>query len=90
MTNKALRNMGPSVSYKLRITPGQTIEYNNSILPVRRIAETLPSFEVPDDVMDKAIAVGFAFFTIAAVLGAFGLLKLGTITVAGTRKRLGP
>jgi len=36
----------------------------------RRIAEKLPSFEVLDDVMYKAIAVGFAFFTIATVLGA--------------------
>jgi cytochrome c-type biogenesis protein CcsB len=36
----------------------------------RRIAERLPSFEVLDDVMHKAIAVGFAFFTIATVLGA--------------------
>jgi cytochrome c-type biogenesis protein CcsB len=35
-----------------------------------RIAERLPSFEVLDDVMYKAIAVGFAFFTIATVLGA--------------------
>ncbi|MFA5682854.1 MAG: c-type cytochrome biogenesis protein CcsB [Hydrogenophaga sp.] len=37
----------------------------------RRIAERLPSFTVLDDVMYKAIAVGFAFFTIATVLGAF-------------------
>ncbi|WP_372659749.1 c-type cytochrome biogenesis protein CcsB [Hydrogenophaga sp.] len=37
----------------------------------RRIAAHLPSFEVLDDVMYKAIAVGFAFFTIATVLGAF-------------------
>ena len=36
-----------------------------------RIAARLPSFEVLDDVMYKAIAVGFAFFTIATVLGAF-------------------
>lgn len=36
----------------------------------RRIADRLPSFEVLDDVMYKAIAVGFAFFTIATVLGA--------------------
>jgi len=37
----------------------------------RRIADRLPSLEVLDDVMYKAIAVGFAFFTIATVLGAF-------------------
>jgi cytochrome c-type biogenesis protein CcsB len=36
-----------------------------------RIAARLPSFEVLDDVMYKAIAIGFAFFTIATVLGAF-------------------
>jgi cytochrome c-type biogenesis protein CcsB len=35
-----------------------------------RIAARLPSFEVLDDVMYKAIAIGFAFFTIATVLGA--------------------
>ncbi|HSI57739.1 MAG TPA: c-type cytochrome biogenesis protein CcsB [Ideonella sp.] len=37
----------------------------------RRIADRLPAFEVLDDVMYKSIAVGFAFFTIATVLGAF-------------------
>lgn len=36
----------------------------------RQIASRLPSFEVLDDVMYKSIAVGFAFFTIATVLGA--------------------
>jgi cytochrome c-type biogenesis protein CcsB len=36
----------------------------------RRIAQRLPAFEVLDDVMYKSIAVGFAFFTIATVLGA--------------------
>ena len=42
-----------------------------AILAARqRIADRLPSFEVLDDVMYKAIAVGFAFFTIATVLGA--------------------
>ncbi|MFP5399223.1 MAG: c-type cytochrome biogenesis protein CcsB [Gammaproteobacteria bacterium] len=37
----------------------------------RRIGAALPSFELLDDVMYKAIAVGFAFFTIATILGAF-------------------
>lgn len=41
------------------------------LLARRRIAAKLPSFEVLDDVMYKAIAVGFAFFTIATILGAF-------------------
>jgi cytochrome c-type biogenesis protein CcsB len=36
----------------------------------RAIAAKLPSFEILDDVMYKSIAVGFAFFTIATVLGA--------------------
>jgi cytochrome c-type biogenesis protein CcsB len=36
----------------------------------RRIASRLPSYEILDDVMYKSIAVGFAFFTIATVLGA--------------------
>ena len=36
----------------------------------QRIAARLPSLQVLDDVMYKAIAVGFAFFTIATVLGA--------------------
>jgi len=42
------------------------------ILSLRgRIGPRLPTFEVLDDVMYKAIAVGFAFFTIATILGAF-------------------
>ena len=36
----------------------------------KHIAARLPSLDVLDDVMYKAIAVGFAFFTIATVLGA--------------------
>ena len=36
----------------------------------KRLSAKLPSFEVLDDVMYKSIAVGFAFFTIATVLGA--------------------
>ena len=34
------------------------------------IAERLPSFEVLDDIMYRAIAIGFAFFTVATILGA--------------------
>jgi len=40
------------------------------LLARRRIAERLPPAHVLDDIMYKAIAVGFAFFTIATVLGA--------------------
>ena len=36
----------------------------------KRIAARLPDLSVLDDVMYKSIAVGFAFFTIATVLGA--------------------
>lgn len=42
-----------------------------AILAARRqLAERLPSLEVLDDIMYKAIAVGFAFFTVATILGA--------------------
>ncbi|MEG2766972.1 MAG: c-type cytochrome biogenesis protein CcsB [Comamonas sp.] len=42
-----------------------------AILAARKtIAARLPAFEILDDVMYKSIAVGFAFFTIATVLGA--------------------
>ena len=41
------------------------------LLARRRIAARLPALEVLDDLMYKAIAVGFAFFTIATILGAF-------------------
>ena len=34
------------------------------------LSDRLPSLEVLDDIMYKAIAVGFAFFTIATILGA--------------------
>ncbi len=40
------------------------------LLGRKRIAARLPATEVLDDVMYKSIAVGFAFFTIATVLGA--------------------
>ncbi len=36
----------------------------------RRIAEVLPRLEVLDDIQYRAIAIGFAFFTIATILGA--------------------
>jgi cytochrome c-type biogenesis protein CcsB len=36
----------------------------------KHIAARLPSFEILDDLMYKSIAIGFAFFTIATVLGA--------------------
>lgn len=36
----------------------------------KRIAQALPPLEVLDDLMYKSIAVGFAFFTVATILGA--------------------
>lgn len=36
----------------------------------RRLAEVLPSLEVLDDIQYRAIAIGFAFFTVATILGA--------------------
>ncbi|KKW68656.1 cytochrome C assembly protein [Lampropedia cohaerens] len=44
----------------------------STVVALRRpLAARLPDFDVLDDLMYKAIAVGFAFFTIATVLGAF-------------------
>jgi cytochrome c biogenesis protein len=34
VTEKVLRNVGPSISYKLRDASGQAVEYNNYMLPV--------------------------------------------------------
>jgi len=34
------------------------------------ISRQLPSFEILDDIMYRAIAIGFAFFTVATILGA--------------------
>jgi cytochrome c-type biogenesis protein CcsB len=47
-----------------------TLIVGGILLGRQRIAERLPALEVLDDVMYKSIAVGFAFFTIATVLGA--------------------
>lgn len=42
-----------------------------TILAFRRpIAQKLPKLEVLDDIMYRAIAIGFAFFTVATILGA--------------------
>ena len=42
-----------------------------AILALRKpIANKLPSLEILDDIMYRAIAVGFAFFTLATILGA--------------------
>jgi ABC-type transport system involved in cytochrome c biogenesis permease subunit len=52
------------------------------------LEDRLPALEV-DDVMYKAIAVGFAFFTIATILGALGGGSLGRLLVMGPERNLG-
>ncbi len=44
--------------------------FGGTILTRKRLLERMPSSEVLDDVMYKAISVGFIFFTIATILGA--------------------
>lgn len=46
-----------------------TLIVGGILLGRKRIAARLPSLEVLDDVMYRAIAVGFAFFTVATILG---------------------
>ncbi len=41
------------------------------LLGRKALAKRLPDFAVLDDIMYKAIAIGFVFFTIATILGAF-------------------
>ncbi|RZI64669.1 MAG: cytochrome c biogenesis protein ResB, partial [Variovorax sp.] len=43
VTNKALRNVGPSISYKLRDAAGQAREFHNYMLPVE-LGEGVPVF----------------------------------------------
>ena len=41
------------------------------LLARKSLAQRLPDFAVLEDIMYKAIAIGFVFFTIATILGAF-------------------
>ena len=41
------------------------------LLARKPLAQRLPDFAILDDIMYKAIAIGFVFFTIATILGAF-------------------
>jgi cytochrome c-type biogenesis protein CcsB len=61
-TSSVLRTMG--------IGAGLVLIDAGLIAARGRINTATPSLEVLDDVMYKSIAVGFAFFTIATVLGA--------------------
>ena len=62
-----------------------------SILALRqRIAARLPAFEVLDDFVYKAIAVGFAFSPSPPSLVPSGQHKPGVVTGAGIREKPGP
>lgn len=63
------RSEGLSATWMLYFGIGALIV--GTILLFRRpIAARLPSLEVLDDIMYRAIAIGFAFFTVATILGA--------------------
>jgi cytochrome c-type biogenesis protein CcsB len=47
-----------------------TLGVASILLARRRIAQALPALAVLDDIMYRAIAIGFAFFTVATILGA--------------------
>jgi len=59
------------VAKSLRMVGGLIAFFAVAIAARPVINRSVPSAEVMDDLMYKAIAVGFAFFTIATILGAF-------------------
>jgi cytochrome c-type biogenesis protein CcsB len=61
----------PSMAKALRMVLPTVAFFALAIAARRAINPRTPDVVVMDDVMYKAIAVGFAFFTIATVLGAF-------------------
>lgn len=61
----------PALLKSLRMVGGTVVFCAIAISLRRPINARTPSIEVMDDVMYKSIAVGFAFFTIATILGAF-------------------
>jgi len=61
----------PAVVKTARMLGGTLLFFSLAILARGRLNERTPALELSDDLMYKAIAVGFAFFTIATVLGAF-------------------
>ena len=60
-----------SVAKAGRMVGGTMAFFAFAILSRRWINARTPSAEIADDLMYKSIAVGFAFFTIATILGAF-------------------
>jgi cytochrome c-type biogenesis protein CcsB len=65
----ALRSKNPSVDYVLYPAIAAAIAFG-FVWFRHPLAARIPALELLDDVMYKAIAVGFAFFTIATILGA--------------------
>jgi cytochrome c-type biogenesis protein CcsB len=70
-----LGNLSPettsAVSKSTRLVAGVTGLFAFTVATRRWINVRTPAPELLDDLMYKAIAVGFAFFTIATILGAF-------------------
>jgi cytochrome c-type biogenesis protein CcsB len=64
------KSVESSSNYWLAYLAVSALIVGGILLARRHIAGRLPALEVLDDVMYKSIAVGFAFFTIATVLGA--------------------
>jgi cytochrome c-type biogenesis protein CcsB len=60
-----------SVGKAARMVAGVMVFFALTILGRRWINARTPSAAIADDLMYKSIAVGFAFFTIATILGAF-------------------
>jgi cytochrome c-type biogenesis protein CcsB len=64
------KSLETSSTYWLSYLGVSALIVGGILLARRHIAARLPAMDVLDDVMYKSIAVGFAFFTIATVLGA--------------------
>ena len=71
----AFGDLGPdtttAVTKSARLLGGCMALFAFTIVARRPINASTPPVEILDDLMYKAIAVGFAFFTIATILGAF-------------------
>jgi cytochrome c-type biogenesis protein CcsB len=63
--------MQGALAKSARMLGGTAAFFAVMVLLRRPISARTPSLELMDDLMYRAIAVGFAFFTIATVLGAF-------------------
>lgn len=61
----------PAIVKSGRVVGGTLVFFTLAILARPWLNRRTPSAELADDLMYKSIAVGFAFFTIATILGAF-------------------